>query len=150
MSSEIALGSGRFVHGRTGKKYSLTRPSFLGEFDSYLIRLERTSDVHLEKNVTHSNAARLPERRVPANGPPAAMMAAHPARTCIAGNLEGLPSSREEVATEQQPLASASAALSLTRLDDGIGNAALVQVLDVQRLRNLAELKLVQTRARRI
>jgi outer membrane protein TolC len=46
----------------------------------------------------------------------------------VADNLEGLSSSAEEVTTEEQALASASAALTLTRLGYGVGNAALVQV----------------------
>jgi outer membrane protein TolC len=53
------------------------------------------------------------------------------------------------VLTEQQALGSASTALRLTRLGYGVGNAGIVQVLDAQRLQQLAELNLVQARVQR-
>jgi NodT family efflux transporter outer membrane factor (OMF) lipoprotein len=67
----------------------------------------------------------------------------------IADNLHGLANAADTVRTEQQALDSASAALRLTRLGYGVGNAGIVQVLDAQRLQQLAELNLVQARAQR-
>jgi NodT family efflux transporter outer membrane factor (OMF) lipoprotein len=67
----------------------------------------------------------------------------------IADNLHGLTNAADTVRTEQQALDSASVALRLTRLGYGVGNAGIVQVLDAQRLQQLAELNLVQARAQR-
>src|SRR6202022_2650617 len=67
----------------------------------------------------------------------------------IADNLHGLANAADAVRTEQQALDSASAALRLTRLGYGVGNAGIVQVLDAQRLQQLAELQLVQARTQR-
>jgi NodT family efflux transporter outer membrane factor (OMF) lipoprotein len=67
----------------------------------------------------------------------------------IADNLHGLVNAADAVRTEQQALESASAALRLTRLGYGVGNAGIVQVLDAQRLQQLAELNLVQARVQR-
>jgi NodT family efflux transporter outer membrane factor (OMF) lipoprotein len=67
----------------------------------------------------------------------------------VADNLHGLSNSADEVRTEQQALDSASAALRLTRLGYRAGNAGIVQVLDAQRLQQLAELRLVQARTTR-
>ncbi len=67
----------------------------------------------------------------------------------VADNLHGLGNSADEVRAEQQALASASAALRLTRLGYGVGNAGIVQVLDAQRLQQLAEIRLVQARTNR-
>jgi NodT family efflux transporter outer membrane factor (OMF) lipoprotein len=67
----------------------------------------------------------------------------------VADNLHGLSNSADEVRTEQQALDSASAALRLTRLGYSVGNAGIVQVLDAQRLEQLAELQLVQARTQR-
>jgi NodT family efflux transporter outer membrane factor (OMF) lipoprotein len=67
----------------------------------------------------------------------------------VADKLHGLANSAEEVRTQQQALDSANSALDLTRLGFGVGNAGIVQILDAQRLRQLAELNLVQARARR-
>ena len=67
----------------------------------------------------------------------------------VADNLHGLSNSADEVRTEQQALDSASAALRLTRLGYSVGNAGIVQVLDAQRLQQLAELQLVQARTQR-
>jgi NodT family efflux transporter outer membrane factor (OMF) lipoprotein len=67
----------------------------------------------------------------------------------VADNLHGLRNSADEVRTEQQALDSASAALRLTRLGYRVGNAGIVQVLDAQRLQQLAELRLVQARTTR-
>ncbi|HEY0328315.1 MAG TPA: biotin/lipoyl-binding protein [Rhodopseudomonas sp.] len=53
------------------------------------------------------------------------------------------------VRTEQQALGSASSALRLTRLGYGIGNAGIIQVLDAQRLQQLAELSLVRAQTQR-
>jgi NodT family efflux transporter outer membrane factor (OMF) lipoprotein len=67
----------------------------------------------------------------------------------VADNLHGLINSADAVRTEQQALDSAGAALSLTRSGYGVGNTGIVQVLDAQRLQQLAQLGLVQARTRR-
>ncbi len=67
----------------------------------------------------------------------------------IADNLHGLANASDAVRTEHRALDSANAALRLTRLGYGVGNAGIIQVLDAQRLQQLAELNLVQTRAQR-
>jgi NodT family efflux transporter outer membrane factor (OMF) lipoprotein len=67
----------------------------------------------------------------------------------IADNLHALGNAADAVRTEQQALNSAGAALRLTRLGYGVGNTGIVQVLDAQRLQQLAELNLVQARAQR-
>ena len=67
----------------------------------------------------------------------------------VADNLHGLSNSADEVRAEQQALDSASAALRLSRLGYRVGNAGIVQVLDAQRLEQLAELRLVQARTTR-
>jgi NodT family efflux transporter outer membrane factor (OMF) lipoprotein len=67
----------------------------------------------------------------------------------VADILHALSNSADEVRTQEAALASADAALRLTRLGYGAGNAGIVQVLDAQRLRQLAELGLVQARTRR-
>jgi NodT family efflux transporter outer membrane factor (OMF) lipoprotein len=67
----------------------------------------------------------------------------------IADNLHGLANAADAARTEQQALDSASAALRLTRLGYGVGNAGIIQVLDAQRLQQLAQLNLVQARAQR-
>jgi NodT family efflux transporter outer membrane factor (OMF) lipoprotein len=67
----------------------------------------------------------------------------------VADNLHGLTNSVDDVGTERQALDSANSALSLTRLGYGVGNAGIVQILDAQRLQQLAELNLIEARARR-
>ena len=67
----------------------------------------------------------------------------------VADTLHALSNSADEVRTQEEALASADAALRLTRLGYGAGNAGIVQVLDAQRLRQLAELGLVQARTHR-
>jgi NodT family efflux transporter outer membrane factor (OMF) lipoprotein len=67
----------------------------------------------------------------------------------VADNLHGLANAADAVDAEQRALDSAEAALHLTRLGYGVGNAGIVQVLDAQRLQQLAELNLVQARAQR-
>jgi NodT family efflux transporter outer membrane factor (OMF) lipoprotein len=67
----------------------------------------------------------------------------------VADNLHGLANSADETKAEQQALDSASAALNLTRLGYGVGNTGIVQVLDAQRLQQLAQLGLVQAQTRR-
>lgn len=67
----------------------------------------------------------------------------------VADSLHALANSADAVRTQQQALASADAALRLTRLGYGAGNAGVLQVLDAQRLRQLAELGLVQARTQR-
>jgi NodT family efflux transporter outer membrane factor (OMF) lipoprotein len=57
--------------------------------------------------------------------------------------------SADAIRTQQQALSSADAALKLTRLGYGVGNAGIVQVLDAQRLQQLAQLNLVEARTRR-
>ena len=52
----------------------------------------------------------------------------------IADNLHGLANAADAVRTEQKALDSANAALRLTRLGYGIGNAGIIQVIDAQRL----------------
>ncbi|MDR3510740.1 MAG: efflux transporter outer membrane subunit [Caulobacteraceae bacterium] len=67
----------------------------------------------------------------------------------VADSLHALSNSADAVQTQAQALASADAALRLTRLGYGAGNAGIIQVLDAQRLRQLAELGLVQARTQR-
>jgi NodT family efflux transporter outer membrane factor (OMF) lipoprotein len=67
----------------------------------------------------------------------------------VADTLHGLTNAADAVRTEQQALESASSALRLTRLGYGTGNAGIVQVLDAQRLQQLAELSVVQARTQR-
>lgn len=67
----------------------------------------------------------------------------------VADSLHGLANSADAIKTQQQALSSADAALKLTRLGYGVGNARIVQVLDAQRLQQLAELNLVQARTQR-
>jgi NodT family efflux transporter outer membrane factor (OMF) lipoprotein len=66
----------------------------------------------------------------------------------VADNLHGLSNAEEEVRTEQQALDSADAAVRLTRLGYSVGNAGIIQVLDAQRLQQLAELQLVDARTK--
>jgi len=67
----------------------------------------------------------------------------------VADNLQGLTNAADGVRTEQQAMDSATSALRLTRLGYGAGNTGIVQVLDAQRLQQLAELSLIQARAQR-
>jgi NodT family efflux transporter outer membrane factor (OMF) lipoprotein len=67
----------------------------------------------------------------------------------VADSLHALSNSADAVRTQQEALTSADAALRLTRLGYGAGTAGIVQVLDAQRLRQLAELGLVQARTQR-
>ncbi len=67
----------------------------------------------------------------------------------VADTLHGLSNAADSVRTERQALESASSALRLTRLGYGVGNAGIVQVLDAQRLRQLAQLNLIQARTER-
>ena len=67
----------------------------------------------------------------------------------VADGLHGLANAADGVRSEQQALASADEALRLTRLGYGAGNTGIVQVLDAQRLQQLAELNLAQARAER-
>jgi NodT family efflux transporter outer membrane factor (OMF) lipoprotein len=67
----------------------------------------------------------------------------------IADNLHGLDNAANEVKDQQTALDSATSALNLTRQGYGVGNAGIVQVLDAQRLQQLAELRLVQARTTR-
>jgi outer membrane protein TolC len=67
----------------------------------------------------------------------------------VADTLHGLSNAADSVRTERQALDSASAALRLTRLGYGVGNAGIVQILDAQRLQQLAQLNLIEARANR-
>ena len=67
----------------------------------------------------------------------------------VADNLQGLSNAADGVRTEQQAMDSATSALRLTRLGYGVGNAGIVQVLDAQRLQQLAALNLVRARSAR-
>ena len=67
----------------------------------------------------------------------------------VADNLQGLSNAADDVRAEQQALDSATSALRLTRLGYGVGNTGIVQVLDAQRLQQLAELNLVRARSAR-
>jgi NodT family efflux transporter outer membrane factor (OMF) lipoprotein len=67
----------------------------------------------------------------------------------VADTLHGLSNAADGVRTERQALESASSALRLTRLGLGVGNAGIVQVLDAQRLQQLAQLNLIEARTQR-
>ena len=67
----------------------------------------------------------------------------------VGGLLHALATDADAVRTEKQALASADAALRLARLGYGGGSATLVQVLDAQRQRALAESGLVEARTQR-
>lgn len=67
----------------------------------------------------------------------------------VADTLHGLSNAADSVRTERQALDSASSALRLTRLGYGAGNAGIVQILDAQRLQQLAQLNLIEARAQR-
>lgn len=67
----------------------------------------------------------------------------------VGTTLHALANDAEAVRTQKQALASAQKALRLTRLGYGVGNAGIVQVLEAQRLEQLAEFGLVQARAQR-
>ncbi len=67
----------------------------------------------------------------------------------VADSLHGLSNSADAVHAQLQALASADAALQLTRQGYAVGNAGVLQVVDAQRLRQLAELGLVQARTER-
>ena len=67
----------------------------------------------------------------------------------VADNLHGLSNSADGVRTEKQALDSANSALRLARLGYGVGNAGIIQVLDAQRLQQLAEFSLVQAQTQR-
>jgi NodT family efflux transporter outer membrane factor (OMF) lipoprotein len=67
----------------------------------------------------------------------------------VADTLHGLSNAADGVRTERQALDSANSALRLTRLGYGAGNAGIVQILDAQRLQQLAQLNLIEARAHR-
>jgi NodT family efflux transporter outer membrane factor (OMF) lipoprotein len=67
----------------------------------------------------------------------------------VADYLHGLGNAADAVITQQHALSSADTALRLTRVGYSAGTAGLVQVLDAQRLQQLAELSLVQARTDR-
>jgi len=67
----------------------------------------------------------------------------------VADSLHDLSNSADAVRAEQKALASADSALELNRQGYGAGDAGVIQVLDAQRLQQLAELGLVQARTQR-
>ena len=67
----------------------------------------------------------------------------------VADALHGLSNTSDAIAAQEQALASAGEALELTRHGFADGNIGIVQVLDAQRLQQLAEIDLVQARAQR-
>ena len=67
----------------------------------------------------------------------------------VADSLHGLGNAADAVVAEQRALNSANEALRLTRLGYAAGSTALTQVLDSQRLQELAEVSLVQARTER-
>jgi len=67
----------------------------------------------------------------------------------VADSLHALSNSADDVSAQQRAFDSADTALRLTRLGYGVGNAGIIQVLDAQRLRQVAELGLVQARTQR-
>ena len=67
----------------------------------------------------------------------------------VADTLHGLENDADALQTQQQALASADAALDLVRKGYSVGNAGIVQIVAAQRLQQLAELGLFQTRAQR-
>jgi NodT family efflux transporter outer membrane factor (OMF) lipoprotein len=68
----------------------------------------------------------------------------------VADSLHALDNDAKSMQSEQQAFASADAALRLTRLGYGVGNAGIVQVLDAQRLRESAQLDMVRVEAKRL
>jgi NodT family efflux transporter outer membrane factor (OMF) lipoprotein len=67
----------------------------------------------------------------------------------VADYLHGFGNAADAVTTQEHALGSADTALRLTRVGYAGGTAALIQVLDAQRLQQLAELSLVQARTDR-
>ncbi len=67
----------------------------------------------------------------------------------VADALHGMANSADAIAAQQRALASASEALELTRHGFADGNTGIVQVLDAQRLQQLAESDIIQARAQR-
>jgi NodT family efflux transporter outer membrane factor (OMF) lipoprotein len=67
----------------------------------------------------------------------------------VADGLHDLSNSADAVRAQQQALASAKTALELNRQGYGAGDAGVIQVLDTQRLQQLAELGLAQARTQR-
>jgi NodT family efflux transporter outer membrane factor (OMF) lipoprotein len=67
----------------------------------------------------------------------------------VATTLHALSNDAEALRTQKQALASADTAMGLASQGYHVGNAGVVQILEAQRLRELAELGLVQARARR-
>jgi NodT family efflux transporter outer membrane factor (OMF) lipoprotein len=67
----------------------------------------------------------------------------------VADTLHALGNDSDQLGAETKSVASASASLKLTRLGYGVGNAAVVQVLDAQRQSEQAELGAVRAQAQR-
>ena len=67
----------------------------------------------------------------------------------VADSLHGLGNAADAVTTERRALNSANEALRLTRIGYSTGSTTFTQVLDAQRLQQLAELSLVQAQTDR-
>jgi NodT family efflux transporter outer membrane factor (OMF) lipoprotein len=67
----------------------------------------------------------------------------------IADALHGLSNAADAIGAQQQALTSANEALDLTRHGFADGNTGVVQVLDAQRLQQLAQIDLIQARTQR-
>lgn len=67
----------------------------------------------------------------------------------VADTLHALGNDSDQLDSETRSLSSSDAALKLTRLGYGVGNASVVQVLDAQRQSEQAELGAVRARAQR-
>jgi outer membrane protein TolC len=67
----------------------------------------------------------------------------------IADTLHALQNGADAVTAQQHALSSATKALGLNREGYTAGNSTILQVLDAQRLQQLAELSLVQARTER-
>jgi NodT family efflux transporter outer membrane factor (OMF) lipoprotein len=68
----------------------------------------------------------------------------------IADTLHGLQNGADDVMAQRRALSSATTALQLSRATYSVGSTSILQVLDAQRLQQLAELGLVQARTERI
>jgi outer membrane protein TolC len=68
----------------------------------------------------------------------------------VADTLHAMDHTAETFVAQQQALASAEGALSLTRQGYRVGNADIVQILTAQRLYELAQLGMVQARTQKL
>src|SRR5690606_38192125 len=67
----------------------------------------------------------------------------------VADALYGLSNTAEAIRAQQNALASATETLELTRHGFANGSAGVIQILDAQRLHQLARIELIQARAQR-